>query len=295
MTLCFAVMSLSSVFSQELNFTVSVQVAQLNTTDERVLKSLEKEIEEFLNTTRWTQDEFEDEERIEGNLLIAITSENGANNFVADFTIQSIRPIFNSSYKTKLLNYKDEGIAFTYLENQPILNSSEKYFDNLSTILTFYAYVVLGLDYDSFSKLGGQPYFDIANNIVNSLPSNLINSGGWAKTSNRISRFWLMENIANPRLRPMREAMYTFHRRGLDVMWEDAGKGKAVVLSALKVVEKAHQTYPNTMYVRLFGDSKNQEVVEIFQIGERAEKLRVYEIMVGIDPYRTGKYNVLKR
>ncbi len=295
LTLGFLLMINVSMFAQELNFSVSVQVAQLQTTDERVLKAMEKEIEEFLNTTRWTQDEFEDEERIEGNLLIAIVSENGANNFVADFTIQSIRPVFNSSYKTKLLNYKDEGIAFSYLENQPIRNSSEKYFDNLSTILTFYAYVVLGLDYDSFSKLGGQPYFDIANDIITSLPSNLVNAGGWAKTSNRISRFWLMENITNPRLRAMREAMYTFHRRGLDVMWEDAGKGKAVILSSLKVVEKAHQTYPNTMMVRLFGDSKNQEIVEIFQIADRAEKLRVYEIMVGIDPYRTGTYNVLKR
>ncbi|MDA9773858.1 DUF4835 family protein [Saprospiraceae bacterium] len=293
--LFICLLGIGKTYAQELNFSVAVKAPQLNTTDERVIKTLEKEIEEFLNNTKWTDDDFEDEERIEGNLLITITRENGANNFVSDFTIQSIRPVFNSEYKTQLLNYKDEGYNFSYQENQPIRNSSEKYFDNLSTILTFYAYVVLGLDYDSFSKLGGQPYFEIANNIITSLPSSLSNSGQWAKTSNRKSRFWLMENITSPRLRTMREALYSFHRRGLDAMSEDAGKGKAVILSSLKVIQKANTTYPNSMLVRMFGDCKNEEVVEVFQIADRAEKLLVYEIMVGIDPYRTNKYNALKR
>lgn len=282
------------VAAQELNFSVVVSAPQLGITDPKVIKTLEKEAQEFLNTTKWTSDEFEDEERIEGNLLITITKENAANSFVADFTIQSIRPVFNSTYKTKLINYKDAGYSFNYVENQPIRNSEEKYFDNLSTILTFYANVVLGLDYDSFSKFGGEPYFEKANYIVQSLPTNLVNSGNWAKTTNKISRFWLMENIYNPRMRAFREAMYTYHRRGLDVMWEDAGKGKAVILSAMKNLEKVNESYPNSMLIRMFSDSKNSEITEVFQVGDRAEKLKVYEIMVVLDPYRANQYNVLR-
>lgn len=288
---------IGSLTAQELNISVTVEAPQLNTTDPRVIKLMEKEIEEFLNTTRWTDDEFEPEERIEGNLLIAISGENGANNFTSDFTIQAIRPIFQSSNKTKLLNYKDPGVSFSYIDNQPIRNSEEKYFDNLSSILTFYANLIIGLDYDSFSKYGGEKYFTIANNLIQSLPSNVQTTRGWspADGNKKRSRYWMLENILNPRLKVYREAMYTYHRKGLDIMHEDMGKGKAIVMSSLKTIERANDAYPNAMIIQMFSDSKNDELLEIFIPSERAEKIKVYDILVAIDPYRAGKYNKLRR
>lgn len=284
--------------SQELNISVTVQAPNSSITDPRVFKTMESQIEEFLNTTQWTTDEFEPEERIEGNLLITVTREIDASNFIADFTIQSIRPVFNSTYRSKLLNYKDPGISFTYIENQPIQNSSQKYFDNLSSVLTFYAYVILGLDYDTFSKLGGEKYYSIANNMIQALPSNVALSGGWSPAqgvATKRGRYYIIENVFNPRMRGMREAMYIYHRKGLDAMYEDVGKGKAVLLSALKSVEKANNAYPNSMMVQLFTDSKNDELIEIFLGADRAEKLRVYDILVSIDPYRASKFAVLKQ
>lgn len=285
-----------SLRAQELNISVTVITTQsITNTDPKVFKTLENEVKDFLNSTKWTSDEFEIEERIEGNLLITINEEIGTNNFTGDFTFQSIRPVFNSSYKTKLLNYVDEGINFSYIENQPIRNSLDNYFDNLSSVLSFYAIVMIGLDYDSFSKFGGDPYFTIANNLISQLPSTIASSGGWspATGNSKRGRYWLMENIFSPRLRPLREAMYFYHLKGLDIMFEDVGKGRAVMISALKLIDKANKTYPNSMLVQMFSDSKNDEIVNIFLGNDRAESKQVYDIMVAVDPYRTGKFNQL--
>jgi len=296
--LVFVLMLLAGIQmnAQELNISVSVLAPNLNTADPRVIKTMETEIQEFLNTTKWTNDDFEPEERIQGNLLIAITKDDGSNNFNADFTIQAIRPIFNSTQKTTLLNYKEEA-AFTYIENQPIRNSEEKYFDNLSAILTFYAYTIIGMDYDSFSKYGGEKYFNIVNNMILSLPSNVQLSAGWSPGggNKKRSRYWMIENILSPRLKTMREALYTYHRKGLDIMHEDPSKGKAVVLSALKSIQRANDSYPNAMYIQMFSDSKHDEILEIYLAAERAEKNVVYDIMVGIDPYRTASFQPLRR
>jgi hypothetical protein len=291
-----AVLASFSTNAQELNFSVSIQAPNLNTTDPRVISLMESQIQEFLNTTQWTSDDFSPEERIEGNLLIAISKDDGSNGFTADFTIQSIRPIFNSTQKTTLLNYKEE-VSFTYIENQPIRNSEEKYFDNLSSVLTFYAYMAIGMDYDSFSKYGGEKYFNIVNTMILSLPSNVQLSAGWSPSggNRKRSRYWMVENVLNPRLRSMREAIYTYHRKGLDIMHDDPAKGKAIVLSALKSIERANESYPNAMFVQMFSDSKHDEILEIYLAADRAEKNVVYDIMIGIDPYRTAIFLPLRK
>ncbi len=292
----FLLISGLSVSGQELNFSVSVQAPNLNVIDPRVITIMENQIQEFLNTTKWTNDDFAPEERIQGNLLIAITNDDNSNNFSADLTIQSIRPIFNSTQKTTLLNYKDE-ISFTYIENQPIRNSEEKFFDNLSSILTFYAYMIIGMDYDTFSKYGGEKYFNIVNNMILSLPSNVQLSSGWspADGNRKRSKYWMVENLLSPRMKGYREAMYTYHRKGLDVMHEDPSKGKAIVLSTLKSIQRANQSYPNSMIIQMFSDSKHDEVIQIFLVAERPEKNIVYNIMVEVDPYRTATFSTLRK
>ncbi len=290
----FSILAVISLDAQELNFSVTVQAPNLNTTDPRVLTIMESQIQEFLNTTKWTNDEFEPEERIEGNLLIAITAEDGTN-FTADFSVQSIRPIFNSTQKTTLLNYREEA-SFAYIENQPIRNSQDQYFDNLSALLTFYAYIAIGMDYDTFSKYGGEPYYDIANNMILSLPSNVQLTPGWSPGdgNRKRSRYWMVENLLSPRLKGFRESMYTYHRKGIDSMHDDPGKGKAIVLSALKSIQRANQSYPNAMIIQMFSDSKHDEVIEIFLVADRPEKVVVYDIMVEVDPFRTATFLPLR-
>lgn len=292
----FSLLAVLQMNAQELNFSVSVQAPNLNTTDPRVIKIMEAQIQEFLNSTKWTNDEFAPEERIEGNLLIAITKEEGSNGFTADFSVQSIRPLFNSTQKTTLLNYREE-VSFTYIENQPIRNSQDQFFDNLSSVLTFYAYIVIGMDYDSFSRLGGEKYFNIVNNMILSLPSSVQLSSGWSPGdgNRKRSRYWMVENILSPRLKDFRESMYIYHRKGLDIMYDDPGKGKAVVLSSLKAIQKANNSYPNSMIIQMFSDSKHDEVLEIFLAGDRAEKAIVYDIMVEVDPYRTATFVPLRK
>lgn len=290
--------SLSLGKAQELNFSVSVRApSTLGKTDPRVIKTMEKEIKEFLNNTKWTTDEFEPEERIEGNLLINLTSETSQGGFTADLTIQVIRPVFNASYKTKLLNYKDK-INFGYIENQPIRNSKEKYFDNLSSVLTFYAYMALGYDYDSFSPLGGDKYFTIANNMVQGLPSNVKSLTGWsssASANKKKNRYWMVENIFNPRMRKMREAWYNYHRLGLDRMHDNQASGQAAMLSAVKAVKKANEVYPNAMFVQIFADAKNDELIEVFLGAGSSERKKLYNTIIAFDPFRASKYGQLNR
>lgn len=280
--------------AQELNISVTVNAPQLKIADPKVFKALERDIDEFFNNQQFTSDEFRKEERIEGSFILTITNERSDQEFVADLQIQSIRPVFNSDYKTKLINYK-EAIPFTYVQNQPIQISKDRYFDNLSSVLTFYVYAILAFDYDSFAPKGGEDYWRITQNIVNSIPDNAKSADdSWKDNSSKRGRYWLVENIFSPRLRLVREAIYTYHRRGLDFMYENPNQGKAVIQAAIRDIESANENYPNSMLVNMFGDSKNEEVVDIFLNSDPSTKLRMYQTMVAIDPYRANIYGKLK-
>lgn len=282
-------------FSQELNVNVSVEAPNINLVDPKVFQTLERDLTEFFNNQKWTNDEFLPEERIEASMVVAITSEVSETEFRADIIVQSIRPVFNSSYKTKLINYREKDAVIKYIQNQPIQNSKDKYFDNLSSIMTFYAYAILGFDYDAFAPKGGEKYFRIAQDVVNSIPGAVADSdASWKDNSRKRGRYWLIENLFNPRMRIVRDAFYTYHLKGLDIMHEDDGKGKAVILSALRDIEKANDNYPNSMLIQMFSDSKNEEIVDIFIVSDKGTKLKVLNHMIAIDPYRASSYGKLK-
>lgn len=281
-----------SAGAQEFNLQVRVNAPALKIADPRSIVALEKAITEFFNDRKWTSDEYEVEERIEGNIQINIKDDPQANSFVADMFITSGRPVYNSNYTSPLLNHVDRDISFIYSEQDPLRDNRAIFTDNLSSILTFYAYIILGFDYDSFAVNGGDVHFKTANNILANIPPNVSSSDrNWSSLGGDRNRYWLMENILNQRMRRYRQAYYDYHRKGLDRMAEDATLGKAIIMSCLKEVAAVNESYPNTMLLQMFSNSKRSEILEVFKNSMKSEQRQVYDIMSKIDP---GQADFLK-
>lgn len=281
------------LLAQELNVSVRVN-SQKAQSDPQIFKSLETAIQEFMNNQKWTEDEFELNERIDVTMQLTITQELSQSSFTAELSIQATRPVFNSDYKTPLITHLDKAVTFSFEAYQPIDFQENAFTDNLSHILSFYAYVILGLDYDSFSPFGGEKYFQLAQNLINVFPANLSSSfGGWTSQGARQSRYWLLENMLNPSIRPYREAMYTYHRQALDIMYDDPETSKAILMQVLETVGQVNNKYLNSMVLRMFANAKASEVIEIFKIAPRQQKTRVYAIMSKIDPANASKYRAI--
>ena len=285
----------STLIGQEFKFNVTVNAPRTQTVDAKVFESLEKDIFNFYNNTKWTEDEFEAHEKIEGNVNITITDELNPTTFTMDVNVQSIRPVFNSNYKSQLLNYADKGIVVTYVEGQPIQNSFNSYIDPLSSVLTYYAYLILGYDYDSYEAFGGDAHFQTALNIINNVPSNVASGTAWDPNFRIItSRYNVIENLIDPRSRPLRQATYEYHLKSLDEMANDPGKSRAVMLSAITAVDQVNKAYLNSGLVQMFTDSKRKEIIEIFKGGDRGQQTKVFDLMVKLDPSRTSEYANIK-
>ncbi len=287
----------NSTYAQELNFNVTVVTqASINSlnSDVSIFKDLEKNLIEFINTTKWGEDEFQQNEKIRGSLQLTITEEVQPTVFRAELVWQTERPIYNSIYSSPIINLIDKNVTFTFNGLQPLLKTTNTFYDNLSSIISFYAYFSIGMDYDSFRINGGEPHFQKAQEVITSLPSNNARDEGWKNDgSGRRNRYWLLENILNPRIRQFRQAHYEYHRLCLDKMFDEPDKSRAVLLSALTSVGQANIDYPNTYLLQMFGDAKKDEIVEIFKIGDKGQKTKVKTIMVGMDPSKTEKYSVL--
>ena len=261
----FFTLSYIITYAQEFNLQVSINAPGLSIADPRVLKTLEGEIAEFYNNRTWTDDNFEDEERIEGSIQINIAEDLSATSFSGSILISTNRPVFNSGYTTVLLNHIDKDFKFTYEQNAPIRDNSVAFTDNLSATLTYYAYLMLGFDYDSFSPNGGNEYFKIAQNIVGSIPTGFSKGFGWSASESSRNKYWIIENLLNPRFEPYRDSFYKYHRKGLDLMADNATQGKQNILDALKSIDRVNRSFRNSMILQMFSNSKNTEILEIFK------------------------------
>ena len=291
----FAVAAFFTLSGQELNFNVKVTASpSLSKVDPKIFSSLEGQIEEFINNTKWTDDEFEEEERIKGNIQLTIVSDESATSFVADMLIQSTRPVFNSAYTTQVINFLDKSIPFSYVQLQPLENNVNDFKDNLSSVLLFYVYYIIGVDYDSFSPMGGEEYLQMARNISNIVPPGTSNDDGW-NISVRDSRTTIIETLLNPRSRRVREAYYYYHRLGLDQAAGDMGKAKAAIVSAVKDVQAVNAAAPNSMAVQMFMDGKRKEIVEIFKQSDARQISQMYDMLTEIDPSQAKVYDQLRR
>ena len=286
--LLFFVGAFHSVFSQELNCQVTINSTQIAGTDKRVFDAMETAIREFMLTRKWTNENFKIEERIDCSILINITERIGSDEFKGTLQIQARRPVFKTAYNTALLNFNDNDIAFKYTEAQPLEFVENTYSSNLTSILAFYAYFVIGMDYDSFALNGGTPYLQKALAVVNNAQS----SGylGWKAFDSNNNRYWLINNMLDATYVSIREGLYNYHRKGLDVMADNKDAGRAVILESLMELKKVHQVKPLSFSLQVFFIAKADEIVNVFCGGFADEKAKVVSLLNEIDPTNSNKY-----
>lgn len=293
--IAFLMLAPSRMTAQEFKALVTVSTPKLQETDPAVFKTLERDLQEFLNQERWTQDEYKPYERIDCNFQVNISQELGNNGFKADIALKAIRPVYGSEYKTVLINHIDRDIVFTYQEFQPIENGTEFFKDNLSAVFSFYAHLILGLDAESFNAGGGEEYFQKIQNIINQVPPNVSdNDKGWQSLNRKTTRYWIAENLLSPRFKSFKEAWYHYHRKSLDIMHSRPDQALVTMIDALKEVDKTNTGYPNSIGVLLFITAKGDEIVEIMKNAARTQKTVVYDIMRKLDPANSGKYNAIR-
>ena len=292
-TFIFLLLWIRPAIAQELNCNVVVNVGpQVETTERRIFQDMETAFYQFLNNTEWTRDVYRNQERINCNLLITIESMPAVGNFTASVQIQSSRPIYGTDYESIVMNFADRDWQFQYTESQPLQYNDNTYTNNITSILAFYVYMILGMDYDSFSNLGGTEYFESARQVVNN--AQQANRQGWSQfEGNTRNRFWLAENMNNQQLIPVREAIYSYHRKGLDVFNENQDQGRQEILASLKRVQQANQRKPNSILVIAFFDAKKDEMINIFSQGNPQVRKEAYNILSQLDPSNTDEYEVI--
>jgi len=289
---CFLLLFLSaSVSAQELRCNIQLNTSQVQGSNRSVIDALQTALHEFVNNRIWTNNVFSAEERIECNMMLNITGIAG-NEFTGTLTVQSRRPVFNSGYSTNMINFQDRDIRFTYVEGQPLEFSDVVFTSNLTSIIAFYVYLIIGLDFDSFSFLGGTPYFRIAENIV----TNAQQSGerGWRANENNFrNRYWLVQNLLDDRYRPVREFSHRYYRLGLDRMSARPNEARADIADYLVLLQNVYRRQPDPylFLLQTVIDAKSTEWVDIFRGGTPDEKTRVVRLLKEIDPPNIARYD----
>jgi hypothetical protein len=281
--------------AQELNFTVIINSDRSRIQNTDIFNQMKSSFEQFLNGRSWSNDEYRPEERIKGNLLITINEVPQIGFYSATVQVQVVRPVYGTNYESLIFNYADRNWNFEYLESQPLEFNRFTFLNNISSLLAFYAHIALGIDYDTFASRGGNPYFEVANDIVN----NAQQSGrpGWVQTQgDRRSRYWLINDIyVSTIYGSIREAYYLYHRQGMDLIQIDPDTAYKNILEAIRLVTEANKLQPNGIFTIAFVDAKSEEISQIlkrapFEIRDEAVKL-----LLQVDPNNARKYNELLR
>ncbi|WP_299526076.1 DUF4835 family protein [Winogradskyella sp.] len=279
------------VFAQELNCTVNV-IAQLTGNDNNVVfQTLEKQLTEFINNTKWTEKNFGPEERINCSMVINVTNYEN-DNFSATLQVSSSRPIFNSTYSSPVYNYNDKDFNFQYLEFQNLVFNPLQFESNLISVLSFHVYMILAMDADTFALNGGDEYFAQAQTIANY--SQQLNGQGWKLEDGLQSRFALIDNLLSPAFKEIRSTMYNYHIEGLDVMSDDAKKGKTKIIEQLSELQKINRRRPNAFLLRVFFDAKSDELMDILSGGPSVSITDAVDILNRIAPNHSQKWRNIK-
>lgn len=278
--------------SQELQATVSINYQQVNNGNPQLFKNLEKQVKEFLNTTKWTDREIKDEEKIECNFFINITA-YGSNNFEATLQIQSSRPVFNSTLSSPILNINDKNFSFRFIEFETMTYDPNSFNSNLVSVLAYYSNIIIGLDLDSFSENGGTKYLEVASNIVNVAQTS--GYKGWSQSEgNNNNRNFLISDLLSNTFSPFRVALYQYHRMGLDLMSENVAKGKEGVAKSIETLAEIQKVRPNSLLVRTFFDAKVDEIVSVFSGGPKINVAQVVETLNKISPLNSQKWGKIR-
>lgn len=289
--LIFLLVITVGINAQELNCKVVVNTPKLQTADPKVFQTLQTAMRDFMNSTAWTDGNYENYEKLDVNITLNITEEVNANTFRGDFAIQMVRPVYNSDYKSPVFSYVDKDFAFIYEQFQPIQYSRGVYNDNLSSMLAFYAYYLLALDFDTFSPLGGENYYLTAQDIINIIPQSVSGAfKGWKPTDGNRTRYFLLENSLNPGMKAVRQGFYEYYRKGLDLMSSNPEAGREGLLKCLEYCDATNRSYPNSSVIQLFCTTKGDEIINVFKAGDSAQRAKVIQYMTRMDPANTNKY-----
>ncbi len=266
-----------------------------NNVNQNVFRTLQAALNTFMNTRNWTSDNFQQNERIECNFLLNLQSTGELNVYSASLTVQAARPVFNTTYLSPIINFKDDNLIFKYLEfqllefNENRVTGSDALVSNLMAIMGYYAYMVIAFDYASFSPRGGDPFFQKAQNIVNNAPDGR-GISGWKAFDGVRNRYWLVENMLNSRYTIMHDVYYNYYRLGMDILYENENAARAEVMNVLNLLNNFNTDNPNKMISQFFFQGKSNELVKIFAKAPQQDKARASELLQKLDITNSAKY-----
>lgn len=284
-------------YGQEIIATVKVNASQIQNMEKQIFDDMEQNIKQFINNRKWTNDKFTQAEKIKINIDISFLSQEGIGKYKGTIQVKSSRPIYNTGYETILLNHLDKEFNIEYQQYQTIEYNDNTFTNHLSSILAFYTYMVLAMDYDSFGKLGGNMFIEKAQLVVSNATGQ--KESAWENSAGSNSRYWLFENFNSPQFKDFREATYIYHRLGYDSMTKNIKENtiedsRGKMIDALDLVKKCFDTRSNSALIRTYFNTKENEFVQIFSEATTREKLRVYELLKVMNPTNLDKYEKIK-
>lgn len=281
-----------SASSQELNCVVFINHAEIGVSNRQLFETMQNDIFEFMNNTKWTSSNYKTHEKINCSITINILEALSATSFKGSLQLQISRPVFNSTYTTSLLNFNDNDVSFVYQEFQPLVYNETAYESNLTSILTFYAYTILGYQADSFGYKGGENFFKLAENVM--IVAQQGGGAGWNRIDGNYTRYQLNENLLSPVYEQYRRAMYEYHILGLDRMVDNSREAKESILKSIVGFQSLYNERPNTFLIRVFMDTKSDEIVDIFSDGPRIDTSQLREVLSNIYPSFDEKWKKIK-
>lgn len=292
----FLLLSGIGVSAQELQGKLTVIANRVsNQIDRKIFQTMQTGLNNLIFTTKWTKDNFTARERIKCNFLLTITEGLDQNVYKATLTIQAARPVYNTSYESPLINFMDEAVTFRYQEFQRVefnenrIGGNDALSGNLTAIMAYYVYMIIGLDYNSFSLRGGDPWFQKAMTIVNGAPEGR-DISGWRAFDGQRNRYWLVENLTNSRYSQVHDAFYNFYRQGLDQFYSDENQGRIGVMECLNQLNNVNSDIPNTMFMQFFFQNRSNEFIKLFSKASPDIKQKAVEVLQKLDPANSSNY-----
>lgn len=279
----FSLLFIHAIVAQELNCTVTVNADQVNQTNRQIFRTLERALNDFVNKSQWTKRIYNENERVNARMFITVT-DYASDRFSANIQIQSSRPVFNTSYESPIFNYKDNQFNFQYIEFQPLVYNPNVFDSNLVGVISYYVYIILGLDADTFALEGGTEFYKEAQQIVTNAQGS--NYSGWSQSaSDNRTRFVLVDNLLSNTFREYRIAMYNYHRKGLDILGDNNSTGKQVIAGSMRLFETMIQRRPNAFLIQTFFDAKAEEIQNIFSDGPKVDIVALKETLNKVAPF----------
>lgn len=289
----FSFLLIGQVNSQELNCSVTINSQQIEGSENAIFEDMQKAIYEFVNSRKWTSTELDVYEKIECNMLITLKERVSGNTFKGTIQIQARRPVYNTGYHSPTVNILDKNFTVTFNRFEPLQYSESSYISELSSIISYYVYVILAYDYDSFSLEGGTAFFEQAQKIVTNAQGSA--NTGWKAFEGDKNRYWLVENALNSRFQPLRELYYNYHRKGFDVMSEDLESARKQITQSLKSLLAIHNSQPGSYNLQVFFDAKADEISNLYKQAPESVRKEITELLIRIDPGNTSKYQEMEK